>query len=139
MPRNPVFPGVHIEEISTGVRTITGVATSITAFIGRAKRGPIDADEESPVTINSFADFERIFGGLWADSTLGFAVRDFFLNGGMQAVIVRLYRDTTGTKGRARLNAHNLILEAASTGGWGNQLRVRYEHLTSSYDKVTLN
>src|SRR5438270_1778683 len=132
MPRSPVFPGVHIKEISTGVRTITGVATSIAAFIGRAKRGPIDADEASPVTINSFADFERILGGLWADSTLGFAVRDFFLNGGMQAVIVRLYRDTTGTKRRARLNAHNLILEAASPGGWGNQLRVRIDHHTLS-------
>src|SRR5205085_11392953 len=109
MPRSPVFPGVHIKEISTGVRTITGVATSIAAFIGRAKRGPIDADEASPVTINSFADFERTFGGLWADSTVGFVVREFFLNGGMQAVILRLYGDTTGTTRRARRNAHSWI------------------------------
>jgi len=64
-------------------------ATSITAFIGRALRGPID--EDGPVTINSFGDFERIFGGLWVESTLGYAVRDFYLNGGSQAIIVRLY------------------------------------------------
>src|SRR5437016_13065085 len=108
MPRSPVFPGVHIEEISTGVRTITGGATSIAAFIGRAKRGPIDTDEASPVTINSFADFERIFGGLWADSTLGFAVRDFFLNGGTQAVIAAIYRDPPGTTRRARPMAPSL-------------------------------
>ena len=87
MPVALSYPGVYIQEIPSGVRTITGVATSITAFIGRAKSGPTD----EPVTINSYGDFERIFGGLWADSTLGFAVRDFYLNGGSQAIIVRLF------------------------------------------------
>jgi phage tail sheath protein FI len=43
------------------------------------------------VVVNSFGDFERIFGGLWAQSTLSFAIRDFFINGGGQAVIVRLF------------------------------------------------
>jgi phage tail sheath protein FI len=87
MPVTPTYPGVYVEEISSGVRTITGVATSITALIGRARRGPVN----EPTTINSFADFERTFGGLWIYSPLSFAVRDFFLNGGGQAVIVRLY------------------------------------------------
>jgi uncharacterized protein len=61
MPTTPTYPGVYIEEIPSGVRTITGVATSITAFVGRTRRGP----DNEPVTINSFADFERTFGGLW--------------------------------------------------------------------------
>ena len=87
MPVALTYPGVYVEEIPSGVRTITGVATSITAFIGRARRGPTN----TPVTINSYADFERIFGGLWAQSSLGFAVRDFYLNGGSQAIIVRLF------------------------------------------------
>ena len=87
MPTQPTYPGVYIEEIPSGVRTIVGVATSITAFAGRAQRGPTDTAD----VINSFGDFERIFGGLWTDSTLGFAVRDFFLNGGGQAVVVRLF------------------------------------------------
>jgi uncharacterized protein len=60
MPVSPTYPGVYIEEIPSGVRTITGVATSITAFIGRAKKGPVN----KAITINSFADYERIFGGL---------------------------------------------------------------------------
>ena len=81
------YPGVYIQEIPSGVRTITGVATSITAFIGRALRGPTD----EPVTINSYGDFERIFGGLWVESTLGYAVRDFYRNGGSRAIIVRLF------------------------------------------------
>src|SRR5437870_1868896 len=87
MPVAPTYPGVYIEEIPSGVRTITGVATSITAFLGRALRGPVN----EAVVINSFGDFERIFGGLWAPSSLGFAVRDFYLNGGGQAIIVRLF------------------------------------------------
>ena len=90
MPVTPTYPGVYIEEIPSGVRTITGVATSITAFIGRAKRGPVD----EPITINNYGDFERRFGGLWNASTLGFAVRDFYLNGGAQAIIVRLFHPT---------------------------------------------
>ncbi len=87
MPASLTYPGVYVEEISSGVRTIAGVATSVTAFIGRAARGPVN----QPVVINSFGDFERQFGGLWQDGTLSFAVRDFYLNGGAQAIIVRLY------------------------------------------------
>src|SRR5437868_5660874 len=85
MPVAPTYPGVYIEEIPSGVRTITGVATSITAFLGRALRGPVN----EPTTINSFGDFERRFGGLW--TPLSYAVRDFFQNGGSQALIVRMY------------------------------------------------
>jgi len=82
------YPGVYVEEVKSGVRTITGVATSITAFIGRTARGEVN----KPKTLNSYADFEREFGGLWLDSTVSYAVRDFYLNGGSKAVVVRLFR-----------------------------------------------
>jgi phage tail sheath protein FI len=125
MPVALTYPGVYIEEISGGVRTITGVATSLTAFVGRALRGPVD----EPVSINSFADFERIFGGLWASSTLGYAVRDYYLNGGSQAIVVRLYRpDENNTKpASAVLDAKGLKLEAVTPGAWGNALRARVD------------
>jgi phage tail sheath protein FI len=129
MPVAPTYPGVYIEEIPSGVRTITGVATSITAFIGRAERGPVN----KATTINSFGDFERIFGGLWVDSTLGFAVRDFYLNGGSQAIIVRLYHaepgDSTATPPipgpatKTKLKVGGIALEAAYEGKWGMDLR----------------
>ena len=95
MPIQPTYPGVYIEEIPSGVHTITGVATSITAFIGRAKRGLVN----TATTINSYGDFESNFGGLWDQSTLGFAVRDFYLNGGSQAVIVRLFNPSFANPG----------------------------------------
>lgn len=131
MPPPPGFPGVNIEEQPSGVRVITGVPTSITAFVGRARRGPVDSDVESQVSIDSFANFERRFGGLWRDSALGFAVRDFFLNGGTQALIVRLYHPVAGAKAKARLSAGTLQLEAAYPGAWANRLRARIDHHTS--------
>ena len=51
MPVAPTYPGVYIEEVPSGVRTISGVATSIAAFPGRAIRGRVN----EPVVINSFA------------------------------------------------------------------------------------
>src|ERR1043166_7150537 len=86
MPATLTYPGVYVEEIPSGVHTIPGVATSITAFIGQADRGPID----EAFVISSFGDFERNFGGLSLTSTMSFAVRDFYLNGGSKAVIVRV-------------------------------------------------
>jgi Bacteriophage tail sheath protein len=106
MPVTTTYPGVYVEEIPSGVRTIVGVATSITAFIGRAVRGPVN----EATTINSFGDFERIFGGLWIESSLGFAVRDFYLNGGSQAVIVRLFDPTFANE-----TARQTALTAATT------------------------
>jgi len=128
MPSTYTYPGVYVEEVPSGVRTITGVATSVAAFVGRARRGPTDRAS----IINSFADFERRFGGLWTASAMSYAVRDFFRNGGGQAVIVRLHRpDSPAAVTRARLSQDSLNLEAASEGAWGNQLRVRVDHDTA--------
>lgn len=105
MPSSLTYPGVYVEELPSGVRTITGVATSVTAFVGRARKGPID----KAVDITSYADFERSFGGLWQDSSMSFAVRDFFLNGGARAVIVRLFHPLA-------LDAIERIAKAAEPG-----------------------
>ena len=86
MPVQTTYPGVYVEEIPSGVRTITGVATSITAFVGRTPMGPVG----EPQIITSYSDFERTFGGIATGFPLGFSVRDFYLNGGSQGVVVRL-------------------------------------------------
>jgi len=52
MTITPTYPGVYIQEIPSGVRTITGVQTSITAFAGRAPIGPV----ATPVLIASYGD-----------------------------------------------------------------------------------
>src|ERR1700729_2948138 len=87
------YPGVYIQELSSGVHTITGVATSIAAFVGWAPQGPTT----EAVLVQSFSDYQRQFGGLDARSYLGYAVNQFFANGGQQAYIVRLVWDGTLT------------------------------------------
>ena len=125
MPIALSYPGVYIEEISSGVRTITGVATSITAFIGPTLRGPIDTEPSfAPVRVQSFAEFDRTFGGLWRESPMTYAVSQFFQNGGSDALIVRVIN---GGK-PATVKGGTLILVAASPGKWGNKLRVRVDH-----------
>jgi phage tail sheath protein FI len=87
MPSALSYPGVYIEEVPSGVRTITGVATSITAFIGRALRGPAN----TPVRVQSFGEYSRLFGELWQPSALGYSVNQFFQHGGSDALIVRVF------------------------------------------------
>jgi len=131
MPVQVSYPGVYIEEIPSGVRTITGVATSITAFIGRAQSGPVN----DPVIVNGLADFERRFGGLGLDYPMSYAVRDFFLNGGGQAVVVRLFK---GDGGGAELSIDGLSLVAASPGTWGGWLRVTVDVVDDAEAKTRL-
>lgn len=118
------YPGVYIEEIPSGVRSITGVATSITAFVGSALRGA----EDEPVLVQSFADYTRNFGELSRHHPMGFAVNQFFQNGGRDALIVRV--TNTGTAATASVGTlkKKLSLKAASAGDWGENLSFSITH-----------
>jgi phage tail sheath protein FI len=140
MPITPTFPGVYVEELPSGVRTITGVATSITAFVGYTARGL----DNRARRVLSFADFERYFGGLAVDSELSYAVQQFFDNGGSQAVVVRVPKSdgvaaaitlldaTSGTQRQA------LRLTALSRGAWANNLVVDVDY-AGAPDATTFN
>ncbi len=127
MPVALTYPGVYIEEIPSGVRTITGVATSIAVFVGWAPRG----STIRPVRLTSFADFERSHGGLDSRSLLGYAVRQFFGNGGSDAYVLRIADDDAET---AACDIDDLHVEASSPGGWASALSVR---LTQRPDDTT--
>jgi uncharacterized protein len=132
------YPGVYIQEMDAGVRTITGVATSITAFIGRASRGKV----KEPVTVRNFSDYERRFGGLSAESMMGYAVRQFFVNGGSEALIVRLHHEEGGDGlSRVTLPAADgpaLSLVAENPGEWADELRAMVDHDTRDEDDTSL-
>lgn len=131
MPIAPTYPGVYIEEIPSGVRTITGVATSITAFIGRALKGRVN----EAVRIQSPADFEREFGGLWTESTMSYAVQHFFLHGGTDAIIVRVVNGAISATVTLPAGGGSLALEAANPGEWGNRLQAIVDHETKDKDE----
>jgi phage tail sheath protein FI len=126
MPPTFTYPGVYIEEIPRGVHTITGVATSITAFAGWAPQGPVI----EAVLVESWSDFARQFGGLSSGNYLGYAVNQFFANGGQQAYIVRLVASNADTPGATKFAATakgvigTFTLFATSPGQWGNNLKI---------------
>jgi phage tail sheath protein FI len=139
MPVAVSYPGVYLEEIPSGVRTITGVATSIAAFVDYFPQGPIGSS--NAVEIFSYADFERQFGGLNAQSEASYAIHQFFLNGGAQAYVVRV---TPASDMAAEAAASLTVLDAtaASAGGWGDAVRldVDYDlHVTTGDPTKTFN
>ena len=52
-------PGVYVEETSYRSKSIEGVSTTTTGFIGPCRFGPITA---TPDIITSLGDFERTYG-----------------------------------------------------------------------------
>src|SRR6266436_4327066 len=132
MPVTVTYPGVYIEEIPSGVRSITGVATSITAFVGYTARGPVN----KAVRIANFGDYQRSFGNLQQDSEIGYAVQQFFLNGGSDAYVVRVARAAAA----AQLTLQDLTpvpvlaVSAASEGVWGNSVRLDVDYQTANPD-----
>jgi phage tail sheath protein FI len=132
MPATLTYPGVYVEEIPSGVRTITPVSTSVTAFVGFTGRGPTNSARQ----IFSMADFERAFGGLSADDDLGHAVQQYFQNGGSEAWIVRVaagaQRAAVTLQSGVTGGADVLDVEAASEGAWGNRIRLDVDYDASN-------
>ena len=113
MPVKPTYPGVYIEEIPSGVRTITGVATSVAAFVDRFARGPLG----KPVQLFGMADLEREFGGLSPTSEAGYAIQQFFLNGGSECWAVRVADTTSAASATAPATAASATLRVQPTAG----------------------
>jgi uncharacterized protein len=129
MSLTTTYPGVYVVEKSSGVHTITGVATSITAFVGFTARGAVN----EPVHIFSLADYERAFGGVSVDSPLSHAVRHFYTNGGSEAYVVRVAHDAKAASVTLKDGAGGnavLTLTASSAGTWGNNLRIDVDYAT---------
>jgi len=118
VPASPTYPGVYIQELQSPVHSITGVATSVAAFVGYTARG-IDNRAQA---VYSFSDFERLYGGLASNSELGYSVQQFFQNGGSQAYVVRAPMHYSGASPvpYAEVAFANLTFSALSSGQWAN-------------------
>ena len=91
-------PGVYVEETSFRSKSIEGVSTTTTGFVGPARYGPIDIE---PDIITSLAEFERVYGdrqplafagGMTLPNFLWHAVRAFFEEGGKRLYVGRIFR-----------------------------------------------
>jgi phage tail sheath protein FI len=129
----PSYPGVHLREVPSGTQTIGGVSTSVAAFVGYLPEGP----HNEAVRVFSFAEFSRHFGGLDADSETSYAVRQFFLNGGAEAWIVRVTSAASASTVTFDDSSDDrLTLDAASPGEWGDELQAAIYPGTGSFDLV---
>lgn len=139
----PTYPGVYINEIPSGSRSIAGASTSIASFVGSFARGPVN----TPIRMFTVADFENAFGGTDATYPTSFAVSQFFINGGGTAYGIRVVREDVGNAattaavtmrdegGSATLTATagRFINNAAvpDPGEWANSLRFDVDYRAS--------
>lgn len=128
------YPGVYIQEVSSGVRTITSVSTSIAAFFGRASKGPINR----AVRLLSYADYERAFGRPHPKSDLAKSAEHFFVNGGTDAYVIRLARNASpASLALTNLAGQSvLVATARAEGMWGNAVRLEVDYNTPVPDET---
>lgn len=125
----PTYPGVYVEEVSSGVRPITAASTSTAAFIGTAQKGSLTDVKR----IFNFTQFQNLYGDFISTSWLAHSVYQFFNNGGSQCYIARV--------GGVGIRTANIVLndrftpvndvlfsmtvEGVSPGFWGNDIEIR--------------
>jgi len=118
-------PGVFVEETSFRAKSIQGVGTSTTAFVGPTRKGPLGMVSD---VITSFGEFERLYGGL-RDLTLGgtattnvmaHSAKAFFDNGGARLYVARTFtpQSVGGTSTQASNSASAGVGEDGSEVGF---------------------
>jgi len=104
-------PGVYVEETSFRAKSIEGVGTSTTGFVGPARKGPVGG---TPELLTSFGDLERIYGGLdnleYGTNFLAHSVRTYFDNGGSRLYVARVANSGGGTA-----NSPDIVTNADAT------------------------
>lgn len=126
------YPGVYVQEISSGVRPVEAASTSTAAFVGLAEMGPDDEARR----ITNWTEFQKYYGTFINDSKLAHSVFQFFNNGGRQCYIGRVTRSDATTasvtvQNRASTPVDNgLMFLAKNKGEWGNYLFLQIEDST---------
>ena len=120
------IPGIEVQEHTIDEHSLGNAPASITVFIGRTLRGPVN----EPTSVDSFTGFEKTFGGLWPASPLSFAVEQFFSQGGRYALVVRVINGGRSATLDLPCAGQMLTLEAVNPGT-GENLRasVDYDHV----------
>jgi phage tail sheath protein FI len=133
-------PGVYVEETSFRSKSIEGVSTTTTGFIGPARYGPLDLE---PEIITSLGEFERTYGdrqklnfsdAAGMDNYLWHAVRAFFEEGGKRLYVSRVFLANGDDDGRASADlpsggGDSAITISARFPGEAGNMRVRFDLL----------
>src|SRR5437762_14312896 len=88
-------PGVYIQEVDSGPRTIEGAGTACAAFVGLAPAGPVN----QPVLVTNWSQYVETFASLEEGGKrnphlpggfMSHAVHGYFLNGGGRCYVTRV-------------------------------------------------
>jgi phage tail sheath protein FI len=125
------YPGVYVQEVSSGVRPITIASSSTAAFVGLTEMGP-----DVPTRVTNWTEFLRYYGGFIADGYLPHSVFQYFNNGGRQCYIVRVTRSDAATadvtlQNRAGTPVAGVTFSAKNKGAWGSFLFLEIEDGTA--------
>ena len=117
------YPGVYVQEVPSGVRSIAGVSTSVTMFIGRTLRGT----PNWPTRFFGFTEFDRSFGGESSVGDMSRYMRLFFTNGGTGCYVMRFAENAIQATIQMQAEDTTPVLEltAKQAGVIGNPIRAR--------------
>ena len=79
-------PGGYVEEVDGGSKPIAGVGTSVAAFVGFTKKGPMN----TPTLVTNWTQFVDNFGDFMENGFLAHSVYGYYNNGGGRAYIMRI-------------------------------------------------
>jgi hypothetical protein len=124
-------PGVYEARAVVAVPRLVRLDTA--AFIGLAERGPLN----TPVPLEGYSDFARIFGEALPGLKLPQAVRAFFAEGGARCVVLRCMDHRNARTARLVLPGLTVAgapparravrVAARNPGAWGNRLLLRLQ------------
>lgn len=138
-------PGVY-ELPEPPLRALTGVRMDVCAFAGVAPRGPARTREtlpdgsvvrrrSTPVAVESWDDYVRLYGAFEGPGRLPYAVSAFFDQGGRRAYVVRIVHDYGDPGGADDAGVATAVLgpvglRARNEGSWGSSLRAALSFAT---------
>jgi phage tail sheath protein FI len=130
-------PGVYVEEVDTGTKSVEGASTSTAGFLGETERGPVE-----PTLITSFGQFKRTYGKSPSSSDLDAAVDGYFKNGGSRCYVGRVTaadHDDHATAELADKSGSSVLeLSANGPGEWGNSVAVVVSEGQGEYFDLTV-
>ncbi|MFA9416283.1 phage tail sheath family protein [Natrinema sp. HArc-T2] len=130
-------PGVYVEEVDSGTKSVEGVSTSTAGFLGETERGPVE-----PTLVTSVSEFERTFGSSPRSSDLDAAVDGFFKNGGSRCYVGRVAAAEPTDVATTTLVDEDrndvIAVEAIGPGAWGSSIAAIVDDGENEYFTLTL-
>src|SRR3954452_3445020 len=125
------YPGIYLNEVQSSNPIVLGVTTASTAFVDFSPRGPV-GPSNAPVAyqINSWSQFQSVYGGLDTRSEASYGIMQYFTNGGQVAWVVRVVSPDavtaswTASTSAPATSPVSLMFSASSPGVWGNNVQV---------------